>query len=50
MNTDPIKDLEPWQWDEPTWRAEVDRVRAGQVHWSIPTRPSAGLAERSAPS
>jgi len=21
---------EPWQWDEPTWRGHVDRVRAGQ--------------------
>jgi len=23
-------ELEPWQWEEPTWRAHVDRVRAGR--------------------
>ena len=23
-------DLEPWQWDEPTWRRHVERVRAGR--------------------
>ena len=23
------RDLEPWQWDEPTWRGHVSRVRAG---------------------
>jgi peptidoglycan/xylan/chitin deacetylase (PgdA/CDA1 family) len=25
-----LPDLPPWQWDEPTWRAHVQRVRAGQ--------------------
>ena len=23
-------ELEPWQWDEPTWRGHVERVRAGE--------------------
>jgi peptidoglycan/xylan/chitin deacetylase (PgdA/CDA1 family) len=23
-------ELEPWQWDEPTWRGHVDKVRAGE--------------------
>ncbi|MCQ9388476.1 polysaccharide deacetylase [Brevibacterium sp. 50QC2O2] len=26
-----LADREPWQWDEPVWRAEVDRVRAGRA-------------------
>ena len=26
--TDP--EIQPWQWDEPTWRGHVDRVRAGR--------------------
>jgi peptidoglycan-N-acetylglucosamine deacetylase len=23
------RSAEPWQWDEPTWRGHVERVRAG---------------------
>lgn len=29
-----MTDLQPWQWDEPTWRGHVERVRAGR-----PLRP-----------
>jgi peptidoglycan/xylan/chitin deacetylase (PgdA/CDA1 family) len=28
--TDPKTTLEPWQWEEPAWRAAVARVRAGR--------------------
>ncbi|KAA9156671.1 polysaccharide deacetylase [Amycolatopsis acidicola] len=30
-----MSEQEPWQWDEPTWRGHVDRVRAGR-----PLRPA----------
>jgi len=29
MNDDDNRTPEPWQWDEPTWRGHVERVRAG---------------------
>ena len=30
MSDDTFARLEPWQWDEATWRGHVDRVRAGR--------------------
>ena len=30
MSDDTSARLEPWQWDEATWRGHVNRVRAGR--------------------
>jgi peptidoglycan/xylan/chitin deacetylase (PgdA/CDA1 family) len=30
-SSEKISDLQPWQWDEPRWRAAVNQVRAGRA-------------------
>jgi peptidoglycan/xylan/chitin deacetylase (PgdA/CDA1 family) len=44
--TEPV--LEPWQWPEETWRAKVDRVRAGRnlkpAHWKNGARCAVALS------
>lgn len=41
-------DVQPWQWDEATWRGHVDRVRAGRslrpVHWPGGARVGVALS------
>ena len=44
---------EPWQWDEPTWRGHVDRVRAGRPPGAgalAGRGPGGGGASRSTPT